>query len=163
MKKILILVAAMALLSAAPLPAQPGAPRGDRRMKVIVDNDLGGDPDGLFALAHQVLCEGVNLQGIVGSTLGGGEHGDYEIEGIGNDFVADTMDMALVDRVVKVSDDEAFAGVRRLAAQEGIFAGSSSGATLAAAEKLAASGAKGNIVLVFADRAERYFSKKILA
>ena len=99
----------------------------------------------------------------IGSTLGGGEHGDYEIEGIGNDFVAETMDMSLVDQVVKVSDDEAFAGVKQLAAKEGIFAGSSSGATLAAAQKLAASGAKGNIVLVFADRAERYFSKKILA
>ena len=99
----------------------------------------------------------------IGSTLGGGEHGDYEIEGIGNDFVAETMDMSFVDQVVKVSDDEAFAGIKRLAAKEGIFAGSSSGATLAAAEKLAASGAKGNIVLVLADRAERYFSKKILA
>ena len=99
----------------------------------------------------------------VGSTLGGGEHGDYEIEGIGNDFVAETMDMRFVDQVVKVSDDEAFAGVKRLTAKEGIFAGSSSGATLAAAEKLAASGAKGNIVLVFADRAERYFSKGILS
>ena len=99
----------------------------------------------------------------IGSTLGGGEHGDYEIEGIGNDFVADTMDMSFVDEVVKVSDDEAFAGVRQLAAKEGIFAGSSSGATLAAAQKLAAGGAKGNIVLVFADRAERYFSKHILS
>lgn len=99
----------------------------------------------------------------IGSTLGGGEHGDYEIEGIGNDFVAETMDMSFVDQVVKVSDDEAFAGVKRLTAKEGIFAGSSSGATLAAAEKLAASGVKGNIVLVFADRAERYFSKGILS
>ena len=99
----------------------------------------------------------------IGSTLGGGEHGDYEIEGIGNDFVAETMDMNLVDQVVKVSDDEAFAGVKQLAAKEGVFAGSSSGATLAAAQKLAASGVKGNIVLVFADRAERYFSKKILS
>ena len=99
----------------------------------------------------------------IGSTLGGGEHGDYEIEGIGNDFVAETMDMSFVDQVVKVSDDEAFAGVKRLAAKEGVFAGSSSGATLAAAEKLAADGAKGNIVLVFADRAERYFSKNILS
>ena len=108
-----------------------------------------------------------NIKGVLadpeGSTIGGGEHFDYNIEGIGNDFVAETMDMSFVDQVVKVSDDEAFAGVKRLAAKEGIFAGSSSGATLAAAEKLAASGAKGNIVLVFADRAERYFSKKILA
>ena len=45
----------------------------------------------------------------VGSTLGGGEHADYNIEGIGNDFVPDTMDMCLVDEVVKVSDEEAFA------------------------------------------------------
>ena len=44
----------------------------------------------------------------VGSTMGGGEHGDYNIEGIGNDFIADTMDMSLVDRVVKMTDDEAF-------------------------------------------------------
>ena len=87
----------------------------------------------------------------------------WKYQGIGNDFVAETMDMSFVDQVVKVSDDEAFAGVKRLAAKEGIFAGSSSGATLAAAENLAASGAKGNIVLVVADRAERYFSKKILA
>lgn len=44
----------------------------------------------------------------IGSTLGGGEHGDYEIEGIGNDFVAKTMDLSLVDEVIKVSDDDAF-------------------------------------------------------
>lgn len=71
MRKILYLLIAAALLSAAPLPAQPGVPRGDRRVKVMVDNDFGGDPDGLFALAHQVLCESVNLRGIIGSTLGG--------------------------------------------------------------------------------------------
>ena len=44
----------------------------------------------------------------VGSTMGGGEHGDYNIEGIGNDFVADTMDMSLVDQVVKIDDNDAF-------------------------------------------------------
>ena len=44
----------------------------------------------------------------VGSTMGGGEHGDYDIEGIGNDFIADTMDMSLVDRVVKMTDSEAY-------------------------------------------------------
>ena len=71
MRKTLYLLIAAALLSAAPLPAQPGVPRGDRRVKVMVDNDFGGDPDGLFALAHQVLCESVNLRGIIGSTLGG--------------------------------------------------------------------------------------------
>lgn len=106
-----------------------------------------------------------NIKGIladpVGSTMGGGEHGDYDIEGIGNDFIADTMDMSLVDEVVKITDDDAFSGARELAAAEGIFAGSSSGAALAAAKKLAASGAKGNIVIILPDRGDRYFSKHL--
>ena len=71
----------------------------------------------------------------VGSTMGGGEHGDYNIEGIGNDFIADTMDMSLVDKVIKITDDDAFGGSRELAKKEGIFAGSSSGGALAAAKK----------------------------
>ena len=97
----------------------------------------------------------------VGSTMGGGEHGEYDIEGIGNDFVADTMDMSLVDRVIKVTDREAFEGSRELASREGIFAGSSSGAALAAARKLIAIGAKGRIAVIFPDRGDRYFSKKL--
>ena len=72
----------------------------------------------------------------VGSTMGGGEHGDYNIEGIGNDFIADTMDMSLVDDVIKITDDEAFEMVNRLSHNEGIFAGSSSGAAMAAVMKL---------------------------
>ena len=103
------------------------------------------------------------IQGVladpVGSTMGGGEHGDYNIEGIGNDFIADTMDMSLVDKVVKITDDDAFNGARDLARKEGIFAGSSSGAALAASLKLIQSGARGNVVFVLPDRGDRYFSK----
>lgn len=106
-----------------------------------------------------------NITGVLadpeGSTMGGGEHGDYDIEGIGNDFIADTMDMSLVDKVVKINDDDAFYGARELAKQEGIFAGSSSGAALAAARKLAKSGARGNIVIILPDRGDRYFSKNL--
>lgn len=97
----------------------------------------------------------------VGSTMGGGEHGDYDIEGIGNDFIADTMDMLLVDKVIKVTDNDAFSGARELAKNEGIFAGSSSGAALSAAKKLALGGAKGNIVIILPDRGDRYFSKNL--
>ena len=97
----------------------------------------------------------------VGSTMGGGEHGDYNIEGIGNDFIADTMDMSLVDRVVKMTDAEAFDGARELALKEGIFAGSSSGAALAAAKKIVSSGARGNIVIILPDRGDRYFTKHL--
>ena len=95
----------------------------------------------------------------VGSTMGGGEHADYNIEGIGNDFIPDTMDISLVDEVVKITDDDAFSGARELASKEGVFTGSSSGGALAAAKKLAAKGARGNIVVVFPDRGDRYFSK----
>ena len=94
----------------------------------------------------------------VGSTMGGGEHSDYNIEGIGNDFIADTMDMSLVDDVVKVTDAEAFASARQLAKTEGIFAGSSSGAAMAAVRKLTERIGGGNIVTVFPDRGDRYFS-----
>lgn len=110
-------------------------------------------------LKEQKPCVVGVLADPVGSTMGGGEHGDYDIEGIGNDFIADTMDMSLVDRVVKVTDDEAFEYARLLAAKEGILAGSSSGAALAAVAKLVKSGAKGTIVTVFPDRGDRYFSK----
>lgn len=94
----------------------------------------------------------------VGSTMGGGVHSDYNIEGIGNDFIADTMDMTLVDHVIKVTDAEAFETARLLARNEGIFAGSSSGAAMAAVLKLAEKIDGGNIVTVFPDRGDRYFS-----
>lgn len=96
-----------------------------------------------------------------GSTMGGGEHHDYNIEGVGNDFIAKTMDMSLVDKVIKVNDDDAFNGARKLAVIEGIFAGSSSGAALSAAVKLINSGARGNIVVILPDRGDRYFSKNL--
>ena len=70
----------------------------------------------------------------IGSTMGGGPHGDYNIEGIGNDFIAETMDMSLVDEVIKVSDDEAFSACKELAKREGVIAGSSSGAAFVASQ-----------------------------
>ncbi|MCL1879449.1 MAG: cysteine synthase family protein [Actinomycetia bacterium] len=116
-----------------------------------------------------------NISGVladpVGSTMGGGEHAEYQIEGIGNDFIAETMNMDLVDKVIKVSDSEAIVQVKRLAAQEGIIAGTSSGAALAAVHKLVrmliddgqlarmSSGVA--IVTIFPDRGDRYFSKHI--
>ena len=127
-------------------------------------NPPGAGSGGTFSGILKALKErNPKIQGVladpVGSTMGGGEHGDYNIEGIGNDFIADTMDMSLVDRVIKINDDDAFGGSRELAQKEGIFAGSSSGGAFAAAKKLIASGARGNIVFVAPDRGDRYFSK----
>ncbi|WP_462332030.1 PLP-dependent cysteine synthase family protein [Schwartzia sp. (in: firmicutes)] len=127
----------------------------------------GAGTGGTFSGITKYLKEkNPEIQGVladpVGSVIGGGEHGDYEIEGIGNDFIADTMDIKLVDKVYKITDEEAFGQVKELAKREGIFAGSSAGAAMSAALKLVKDGAKGNIVVVFVDRAERYFSKNIL-
>lgn len=95
----------------------------------------------------------------VGSVIGGGEHADYDIEGIGNDFIADTMDMSLVDMVIKVTDQDAFNMSRLLAGREGVLAGTSSGAALSAAIRLSQRTDHGNIVVVFPDKGERYLSK----
>ncbi len=128
---------------------------------------LGAGSGGTYTGILKYLKErDPNIQGVladpVGSTMGGGSHGDYEIEGIGNDFIADTMDMSLVDKIIKVSDQEAFDGTKELAKKEGIFSGSSSGAALAAAKKLVTlGGVKGNIVIVLPDRGDRYFTKHI--
>lgn len=97
----------------------------------------------------------------IGSTMGGGVAGCYDIEGIGNDFIAKTMDMSLVDDVIKVNDDNAFEMVKLLAKKEGVIAGTSSGAALYAAIQLSKKIEKGNIVTIFPDRGDRYFSKNI--
>lgn len=97
----------------------------------------------------------------LGSTMGGGFAGSYQIEGIGNDFIPDTMNMELVDEVIKVSDEEALYTVKELAKREGVIVGTSSGAAMAAALKLSEQIDKGNIIVVFPDRGDRYFSKNI--
>jgi cysteine synthase A len=97
----------------------------------------------------------------IGSTIGGGSEGCYNIEGIGNNFVPETLDINLADGFIKVSDDEAFNMVKELARKEGLIVGSSSGAAVVAALKLSQSIEKGNIVVVLPDRGDRYFSKNL--
>ena len=124
----------------------------------------GAGSGGTFSGAVKYLKEKKpDVKGVLadpyGSTIGGGEHFDYNIEGIGNDFIADTMDITLVEKVIKITDDEAFEASRELARHEGILAGSSSGAALAASLRLAEEIDEGNIVTVFPDRGDRYLSK----
>ena len=124
---------------------------------------LGAGSGGTFSGTVKYLKErNSNIKAVLadpeGSTIGGGEHHDYNIEGIGNDFIADTMDITLVDKVIKVTDDEAFAGARELAKREGIIAGTSSGAAFAAAKRLAGEVTGANIVVLLPDRGDRYFS-----
>ncbi|ACQ54054.1 cysteine synthase A [Clostridium botulinum] len=126
----------------------------------------GAGSGGTFTGVMKFLKEkDENIKGILadpkGSTMGGGEKESYDIEGIGNDFIPDTMDMNLVDKVIKINDEEAYEMVKLLALKEGLIVGSSSGAAISAALKLAEKIDKGNIVTVLPDRGDRYFSKNI--
>src|ERR1700709_1371787 len=81
-----------------------------------------------------VLTVAVETQG---SVLQGGEPGHHRVEGIGVSFVPPTFDRSVCDRIVKGTDDDAFAMVRRMAREEGLLGGSSSGAMMAAAVEVA--------------------------
>jgi len=70
--------------------------------------------------------------------IAGGSPGPHKIQGIGPGFVPKNLDMSVVDGTIDVSDEEAFEWGRRLAKEEGIFGGISSGANVCAAAKLAA-------------------------
>ncbi len=99
-----------------------------------------------------------------GSVLQGGEPGPHRVEGIGVSFVPVTFDRSVCDRVMMVHDEPAFAMVKRLAAEEGVFGGSSAGAVVCAAVELAKElGAGKRVVTVIPDSAERYLSKGILS
>ncbi|AUN02353.1 PLP-dependent cysteine synthase family protein [Clostridium botulinum] len=126
----------------------------------------GAGSGGTFTGVMKFLKEkDENIKGILadpkGSTMGGGEKEAYDIEGIGNDFIPNTMDMNLVDKVIKVNDIEAYEMVKLLALKEGLIVGSSSGAAVSVALKLAEKIDKGNIVTILPDRGDRYFSKNI--
>ncbi|MGD0736867.1 MAG: cysteine synthase family protein [Terracidiphilus sp.] len=97
-----------------------------------------------------------------GSILQGGAPGKHKVEGIGVHFVPETFHRDVCDRVVAVTDKDAFDTVKRLAAEEGLVGGSSSGAAVFAAVALAKElGAGKRIAVIIPDSAERYLSKKI--
>jgi cysteine synthase len=98
-----------------------------------------------------------------GSVLQGGEPGPHRVEGIGVSFVPATFDRKVCDRVVRVMDDDAFAMVKRMAREEGVLGGSSSGANVFASVEIARElGGGKRIVTMVPDSAERYLSKSIL-
>ncbi len=99
---------------------------------------------------------------VISQTLAGEElrPGPHKIQGIGAGFVPETLDLSMVDRVERVEDEEAIEYARRLAREEGILCGISSGAAVAAAVRLAREPdfAGRTIVVILPDSGERYLS-----
>ena len=92
--------------------------------------------------------------------LSGGKAGPHGLQGIGAGFVPKVLDTSLIDEVIQVTDEEAYAASRTLAKTEGLLCGISSGAALHAAAKLSrrAQSAGKTIVVLLPDTGERYLS-----
>jgi cysteine synthase A len=97
------------------------------------------------------------------AVLSGGPVSTHQMPGIGVGFIPDVLNRSIIDEVIVVTDDEAFAAARRLARVEGILAGVSSGAALHAALAIAAEEAAlgTTTVVLLADGGERYLSSAL--
>jgi len=130
---------------------------------VVIGVGTGGTFTGVarFMKKHlpNVHCVAVETQG---SVLGGGPPGEHKVEGIGASFIPETFDAGVADEIIMVSDKDAFDTVARLARKEGVLGGSSAGANVFAALRVAEKLGEGKrVVTVIPDLAERYMSKKI--
>ncbi|MDU6411235.1 MAG: cysteine synthase A [Yersiniaceae bacterium] len=104
---------------------------------------------------------------VISQTLAGEEvkPGPHKIQGIGAGFIPGNLDLELLDRVVKITNDESISMARRLMEEEGILAGISSGAAVAAAVKLSeeAGFTDKTIVVILPSSGERYLSTALFA
>src|SRR5207244_7517016 len=92
-------------------------------------------------------------------SLYSGSIAPYKVEGVGEDFMPGTMNIEIVDQIVQVTDKQSFVAARRLAREEGILVGGSSGLALHAAVEVALTrGAGDGIVVLFPDPGRNYLT-----
>lgn len=136
----------------------------DGKIDVLVAGvGTGGTITGVSKYIKQAKHKNITSVAVEPATspvLSGGQPGKHKIQGIGAGFIPETLDMKLVDRVETVTDEESLDMARRLAKEEGIIVGISSGAAVSAAVRLAQkeefSGK--TLVAILPDSGERYLS-----
>jgi cystathionine beta-synthase len=115
------------------------------------------------------FLKGKNQQVIVvgadpsGSVLSGDTPKSYKVEGVGEDFIPATFDRQAIDEMVRVTDDESFIMTRRLAREEGLLVGGSSGMAVAAAIKYARRLPQGKLIVVLLPDTGRNYLGKIFS
>ncbi len=159
-------------------PANPEAHRRTTAEEIWRDTDglvdvlvAGVGTGGTLTGVGEVLKErkpGVKVVAVepaASPVLAGGRPGPHRIQGIGAGFVPDVLNRALVDEVIPVREEDAEATSQRLAREEGILAGISSGAAVWAGLKVArrAESAGKMIVVILPDTGERYLSTDLFA
>lgn len=129
---------------------------------IVVGVGTGGT---LTGVARYIKPRNPNFKAIAvepadSAVIGGGQPGPHKIQGLGAGFIPKNLDMSLVDEAIPITNEEAYQWARRLAKEEGIMAGISSGANMCAAAKVAARPeyAGKRIVVIMPSLGERYLS-----
>ena len=135
----------------------------DGKVEIVVSAaGTGGTVTGIAQYIKELKPEfkAVAVEPATSQTLGKGEKGPHKIQGIGPGFVPEVLDVDLVDEVIPVKDEDAGATLLRLAREEGIFTGISSGAATWAGLELAKrpENEGKTIVVILPDTGERYLS-----
>jgi len=135
----------------------------DGKVDVLVaGTGTGGTITGVAQALKELKPEfkAVAVEPVTSPVLSGGSSGPHKIQGIGPGFIPDVLQTELIDEIVQVSDDDAAQTLLRLAREEGILAGISSGAAVYAALQLAKKDeyAGKQIVVILPDTGERYLS-----